>query len=380
MRIAFVTSTLSPAAGGLGTSVPATAAALDARDDVEVHVVGVADRGAPEAWRAWGRRVHAHRAYGPQAFAFAPALGRTLRDLAADVTDVQGLWVYPSLAHRRYQDRQARPYVVTPRGMLDPWALARSRWKKALVSRWFERRHLEGAACLRVTALMEARHVRALGLRQPLIVVPNGVDVPPLAAPIEPADGRRRLLFLSRLHPKKGLPFLLRAWAALQERHPDWELVIAGPDEVDHRAEMTRLAAGLGLERLRWQEPVEGAAKAALYRSADLFVLPTHAENFGLVVAEALAHGVPVVTTVHAPWEGLAVHGCGWWIDLTEPALCTALDDAMRLPAAERRAMGVRGRAWMQRDFAWSAVGQQLHEAYIWMLGGGPPPAHVLVD
>ena len=133
--------------------------------------------------------------------------------------------MYPSLANLSYATRSSRPYVVTPRGMLDPWALRRARWKKRIAGWWFEREHLHGAACLRVTAPMEADHFRAYGLRQLIAVVPNGVDLPSALARPARSNRRRRLLFLSRIHPKKELPHLVRAWVALAHRFPDWELV-----------------------------------------------------------------------------------------------------------------------------------------------------------
>jgi glycosyltransferase involved in cell wall biosynthesis len=143
---------------------------------------------------------------------------------------------------------------------------------------------------------------------------------------------------------------------------------------------MRTLAAELHLPRLTWLDAVVGDEKDALYRSADLFVLPTHGENFGLVVAEALAHGVPVVTSHHAPWEGLESQGCGWWVELGESSLIEALDEAMRLPAETRAAMGARGRAWIQREFAWPPIAHQLLEVYRWAVGGGQPPSSVLTD
>jgi glycosyltransferase involved in cell wall biosynthesis len=193
-------------------------------------------------------------------------------------------------------------------------------------------------------------------------------------------SGRRRLLFLSRLHPKKGIDFLLRAWAGLYRKHPDWELVIAGPDQLGHRRAMQALAADLGLSRVVWRDAVFGSAKTELYRTADLFVLPTHAENFGLVVAEALAHGVPVITTTNSPWAGLRRNDCGWWIDLTDAALSETLHDAMGTPSAALAAMGSRGRAWMERDFAWPVVAREMLAVYRWMLGDGAPPSCVLLD
>jgi glycosyltransferase involved in cell wall biosynthesis len=379
MRLALLTGELSATAGGIASCLPPFARALAVHLSIEVHVLGSLDRRSPEAWLGWGPAVFPHRQWGPRAFHWTPGLGRTLADHAPDLVDAQGLWMHQSLVSLRHQGSTGRPYVVTAHGMLDPWTLGRSRWKKRLVSLWFENNHLRRAACLRATAPMEAGHFRAFGLKNPIAVVPNGIDLPD-PAPSPAREGRRRLLFLSRLHPKKGIDHLLRAWASLHRHHADWQLVIAGPDEVGHRAAMQKLAADLGLADILWHEPVEGDAKSALYWSADLFVLPTHAENFGLVIAEALAHEVPVITTTNAPWDGLEKHRCGWWIELSDEALVKALDEALSLSNAERRAMGERGRAWMARDFAWPAIARQMHEVYTWVLGGGPPPACVITD
>ena len=378
MKIALITSALSPGAGGLSTSVPATAAGLATIDGIQIHVVGTQDPKCPEAALDWGPQVHAHRVIGLPAFHWAPGMHRTLERLSPNITDVQGLWTFPSLANLRYHRRHRKSYIITPHGMLDPWALQRSRWKKRIVSAWFEHNHLHGATCLRATAEMEAEHFRAYGLRQPIAIVPNGVDIPQLSRSADPkSTSRHRILFLSRIHPKKGLAVLLRAWAGLASAHPEWELIIAGPDEVGHEKEMRKLADSLKLPRVQWTGPVHGKAKAQLYASADLFVLPTHAENFGLVIAEALSHGVPVITTRHAPWCGLETHRCGWWIHLTDQDLKAAIQQAIRLPDEERRSMGQRGREWMARDFGWDRVAREMFDVYRWAVYGGKPPRSV---
>lgn len=343
-------------------------------------MIGTLDPNQPNAWKGWGPDVHPHRQWGPRSFHWAPRQRRTLADLSPDLVDVQGLWMHQSLVNLRHASRRNGSYVITPRGMLDPWTLERSRWKKRLVSLWFETEHLRRATCLRVTAELEARHFRAFGLTNPIAIVPNGIDLPVLARRPARAGRRRRLLFLSRLHPKNGIDHLIRAWARLRRHYVEWELLIAGPDEMGHRDTVQRLASDLGLTDLVWQDEVHGQQKSDLYRSADPFVLPTHAENFGLVVAEALAHEVPVITTHNAPWQGLEQHGCGWWIELAVDALVAALDEAVSLNDAERSAMGERGRAWMARDFTWPAIARQMHDVYTWTLGGGPPPACVVTD
>ena len=336
-----------------------------------VGVEGPGDLGA-EVPR--GAHVHVHSVFGPHAFGFAPTMRETLARLMPEIIDVQGLWTYSSLANLRHHRCHGTPYIITPHGMLDPWARSRSWWKKKTVRLWFEDAHLAGANCLRATAEMEATHFRTFGLRNPIAVVPNGVEIPSRSAGERDKGSVRRLLFLSRLHPKKGLRFLLNAWVSIASKRPEWELLIAGPDEVNHKAEMQRLAVRLGAPRVHWIDSVHGEEKSDLYRSADLFVLPTYAENFGLVIAEALAYGVPVITTRNAPWEGIKQHRCGQWIELTNEALREALLKMTAIPRPTLIEMGQRGRAWMERDFGWDSIAERMLEVYDWVLHGGHAP------
>lgn len=366
---------LSSAAGGLSACVPYLAHCVAGNGTSTAHVLGVTDPTDPGAANTWGPTVHTHSAVGPRAFGYAPGIYETLSRLSPDLIDVQGIWNNPSLVNLRYHKAHLTPYVVTPHGMLDPWARQRSYWKKRIVRTWFEDAHLRGATCLRATAVMEAEHFRSFGLRNPIAIVPNGVELPKQLAP-RPSD-RRRMLFLSRIHPKKGIDLLLRAWGTLEGEYSEWDLVIAGPDEVGHEAEMQAIAQRLGLKRVQWLPAVHGAEKSDLYRSADCFVLPTHAENFGLVVAEALAHEVPVITTKNAPWQGLKENTCGWWIDLNEQTLRKTLDEAMKLPREDLWSMGGRGRLWMARDFGWDRIAAQMAEVYEWCLGKAVRPGCV---
>ena len=280
-----------------------------------------------------------------------------------------GLWLPSNHAAAAAASRLDVPRVVSTRGMLEPWARQHRRWKKALAWAAFQGRDLRAAAVLHATAASEADHLRDLGLRPPIAVIPNGVDVPDEVAPLDngPRGEPRRALFLSRVHPKKGLPLLLDAWAAVAPA--DWELVIAGPDEGGHRAELEAQARRLGLASVRFLGSVGDDAKWDLYRSADLFVLPTYSENFGVVVAEALAVGVPVLTTTGAPWRDLQTHQCGWWVAPKLRPLQKALHDALTKPDAERRAMGLRGRTLVQDAYDWGAIATLMLEVYEWILG-----------
>jgi glycosyltransferase involved in cell wall biosynthesis len=191
----------------------------------------------------------------------------------------------------------------------------------------------------------------------------------------------RRLLFLARIHPIKGVDVLLRAWRQLEADFPDWELHIAGPADPPRYLQVVQgLTRDLGVHRVFFPGPCYGQAKSDTFVNSELYVLPTHSENFGITIAEALAHGVPVITTRGAPWAGLIEQRCGWWIEPAEGPLTACLREVLAMPSTELSQYGDRGRAWMERDFSWPRIAERMRDTYLWMLGGGPPPDWVRID
>jgi glycosyltransferase involved in cell wall biosynthesis len=173
------------------------------------------------------------------------------------------------------------------------------------------------------------------------------------------------VLFLGRIHPKKGLEQLILAWKEICFRHQGWQLNIVGPLDSLYAQELRiKLKEAPGIYVLG---PLYGAEKIDAYRQADIFVLPSQNENFAMTVAEALAQETPVISTTGTPWAGLETHGCGWWIDQGVAPLATALDEAMATPAGKLVTMGQAGRQWMERDFNWDAVSASMHEVYRWL-------------
>lgn len=311
-----------------------------------------------------------------------------------DIIHLHALW-HPHL-HRavKYAKRHRIPYVFSPHGMLTPWALSRKRLKKWTALALYQYWDLLGAALIHTTAESEADDVRRLRILRPIVVAPLGVglsDTVP-ARPSRLPDVPRMVLFISRIHPKKGLLNLIDAWAKIRddERHGNWHFIIAGPDQDGHAAEVEAHAAQMGVAGdFSLVGPVFGDRKQALLEQADLFVLPTYSENFGVVVIEALAHGVPVITTKGAPWAELqgapdratgnrylfAGNGitanpgrCGWWIDIGVDPLAMALKDAMRLTDETRRTMGENGRKLVEAKYTWPAIAAKMKDAYSGLL------------
>ncbi len=378
MKIAHVVSDLSNPAAGTRYAVLKLAEAL-AETGVAVWVHTL--QPVPDDLSAAGI-VGYPTAPIVRRLGISPAMRCGLGQVDADLLHNTGVWMMPNIYAGSVARQRRIPLVLSPQGMFSEWAMAFSRRRKQFA--WWclgQRRTAAATTCFHATSESEARDIRRLGFRQPVAVIPNGVDLPELETdPAPDRSARRRLLFLSRIHPKKGVPILLRAWQRVEGRYPDWELVVAGPDEVGHLAEVRALAAELRLQRVAFPGPAYGAAKAALYRSASLFVLPTHSDNFAIAIAEALAHGVPVITTTGAPWAGLEKRDCGWWIELSERNLAEALQAAMDLPPVRRAEMGRRGRLWMTECYGWDGIAEEMKSVYEWALGGGPPPSCVLTD
>jgi glycosyltransferase involved in cell wall biosynthesis len=293
------------------------------------------------------------------------------RARAAGVLHGHGAWrptdLFPLAVGRNPQAR----IVCSPAGTLAPWSMQYKSWRKTPFWLVVQRPAFARAHCFHATSDLEAADIRRLGFRQPIAVVPNSVEIPSALA------GQRRyeLLFLGRLAPEKNVEPLLLAWQRLEREFPQWTLRIAGPLGGAYPQLMKARAEQLGLARCEFTGELDAAGKAAAFSTARLFVLPSLTENFGIVVAEALAHGVPVVTTTRTPWSGLATHGCGWQVDPQLEPLKEGLRAALSLPRAHLEAMGAAGRAWVEAEFGWDSVGERMLATYEWLLAGQCTPA-----
>jgi poly(glycerol-phosphate) alpha-glucosyltransferase len=380
-----LTSWLSAAGGGIPPVIRALATEYRRRH-LDCVVAGLADpTGAPPAFpEDWP--VLTGRIAGPAAFGYSPELARQLRGRVQkdSVIHVHGLWMYPGWLARKLSGAAGAARIISPHGMLEPWALQNSLWKKRLATWGFENLNLRTASCLHALCHAEARSIRARGLKNPIAVIPNGVDFasfanPPPRAVLElrfPAlKDRRWMVFLSRIHPKKGLPHLLKAWSRVASQFPEWLLVVAGPDEFNHEAEMKRLVANSGLiNSVCFTGPLHGAEKMAALGGAELFVLPSFSEGFSMAVLEAAAAGLPIMLTSQCNFPELAKAGGALEIS-PDAANCEAgLRELLALPASERQNMGQHGKAMVGRCYTWSRIADNMLGVYHWLTGGGPQP------
>lgn len=293
----------------------------------------------------------------------------------ADVIHNSSLWMFPNVYCDWARRETSCKLVMQPRGTLSKWALSNSKWAKRVFGYLFQYAALRHTDMWVATAESEFEEIRALGYRQPVCILPNGIDLPEerlISSFKDSMPKRRRMYFLSRIHPKKNVDLLLRAWARLEDRFSEWDLSIVGPDKGNSYAdEMKNLAGTLGCRRVTFEGELKGEAKLKFVAQSECIVLPTHSENFGMVIAEALSCGTSAICSYGAPWEGLNTEKCGWWVPTTVDDFELAMSAAMSMSREDLLAMGKRGRKWMQRDFSWESIGVKMKAAYEWLLDPG---------
>ena len=297
------------------------------------------------------------------------------------IIHTHGLWLMPNVNAGQIAAKARRPLVVSPRGMLAPEALAFSAQKKRIFWQLLQGPAYARAAVWHATSAAEAGEIRNFGVKSPIAIIPNGMDMPATFDTRMARDSKNRnVLYLGRIHPKKGLPDLITAWSQVANERPDWALRVIGPDEGGHRAELERMVSEMRVPRVIFESPVYDAEKEHALRDADLFVLPTQNENFGIAVAEALAAGIPAIVSHGAPWSGLESDRCGWWVEHGVEPLVNALLESTALRDDERDVMGKRGRALVEREFNWDIVAHDMRSVYEWVLGNIERPSMVHLD
>jgi glycosyltransferase involved in cell wall biosynthesis len=391
MKVGFLVSSVSREAGGLFESVRGLAKAVTSTN-TSASVFGISDRKSAVDLLEWAPlSVHT---FQPQfrAWGYSNQLVPALLAADLDILSTHGLWKYCSVASLRWHQRMAKPYIVHAHGMLESWALRNAGWKKRVAALLYENRHLRGTACLRALCEAEAQSIRAYGMRNPICVIPNGIDLPEKfqdsgfgvqdSELMRIARGRKVLLYVGRLHPKKNLANLIRAWKQVLALHAsareDWVLAIAGWDQAGHERELKKLTSESGLlESVRFLGPLFGQDKDAAYRGCDGFILPSLSEGLPMTVLEAWAYAKPVLMTPECNLpEGVAA-GAALQIGTEPEEIVIGLKQLSEMSDDDRRGMGDRGHTVVLTKFSWPRIGEQMRLVYEWVLGGGATPQTV---
>jgi glycosyltransferase involved in cell wall biosynthesis len=377
---------LDPKYGGMSAAVPALGEHLSMQEHINISLAGFClpgEESLPEGYR-------------PERLSYWPIsrgawltdrlrgnkLHRQLHTLLADSEGVHihGLWEQSTAIAAATARELGIPYVLSAHGMLEPWALANKRLKKQLYAGLIERRNVAGAACLHALTRAEARHYVNFGARSPIAIIPNGVELPEGAkedlflSRFPALRGHRLVLFMARLHPKKGLDLLLEAWADLASRFPGTRLVIAGPDAeaTQARCESYVSLHGLG-ESVIFTGMLRDAMKWSALAAAEIFVLPSYSEGLSVSVLEAMGMGVPVIVTEPCNMPEVAENGAGLEIQPDAGEVASALQAMLSHTPEENAAIGRRGKELVQSRFTWPQVARKMAAVYRWVAGGTKP-------
>ncbi|MBD2452886.1 glycosyltransferase [Nostoc sp. FACHB-87] len=393
-RICQVVASINENIGGPAYSVTNLAKAL-AQNNIDSHLFTLDYQLHGQQLPIDSVKLHSQPAKNLAVYmrGLQPDANYYLTQLAATELDLihnHGLWMFPNFYARQAAVRNKIPLVISPRGMVESWSLNNSWYKKLPAWILYEKQNLNKAIAFHATSTEEVKSIRKLGYKQPIALISNGVSVPTINEKVDRQElsdkfpelaEKKWLLFLSRIHPKKGLDNLLYVWESLSNRFPEWHLIVAGADLIGYQNELEMLVESLKLKsQVTFTGMLSGKLKYSALTNADVFVLPTHSENFGIAIAESLAYGVPVVTTKGAPWQELETHNCGWWIEDNQQALAIALTEAMKMSSQERQQMGDRGKNLVQAKYSWNSIAKQMADFYYWILGGGEPPICVQFD
>lgn len=376
LRIAFIAGRLSMRASGVKVAVEQLSAALEGLGH-EVRVFGIADKawamGDKALWA--GAPSCALRTYGLPAFGYTPDLEKAVLDFSPDVIHSHGLWMYGSLIAERLS-RSGIPDVISPHGMLDPWALSQSAWKKRFMRSLFEDRHVANANVVHALNNEEASAIHNFGTRAQIEIVPNGVQI------IEKASGTRHpawrnnlpkgakvLLYFGRIHPKKNLISLLEAWSDVQ-RSP-WHLVVAGPDQDGHRRVIENLIASRGLNKtVHLVGEQYGLDKNLTYETAEAFVLPSFSEGLPIAILEAWSWRLPVLMSRHCNLDAGFKSGAAIDTGTEVKTIAHALLQLFQMSDSQRAKSADSGRKLVEKKYSWHMIAKEFSRIYYQCLDG----------
>ena len=373
MKILFFISSLSLKSGGPSRSVPMMAKGL-AGVGVEVTLM-----------TNYSDDMNTHALEGTSVNLYVLEGKFSKDDIEAymvkesfDIVQLQSLWSLDYHKLAQICRKHHIPYLITPRGMLEPWSLQQKAIKKKLAMLLYQKNDLNKAACIYTTAQMEAQNVHNLGIKTPCSVIPNGIETDGYPCRMSGDIVKKQILFLSRIHVKKGIELLIDAWKVLVADFPDWKIKIVGNGEEEYILSLKEKISKSGLqESIEILPPVFGQAKIDLYQSSALFVLPSYSENFGMVIAEAMSCGIPVITSEFTPWDFLNEEKAGWCIKLDQNTLEITIREALTMSNVDLYEMGQNAAKLVRKKYDYRNVTRQIIQLYGWLLHGGEKPEFV---
>lgn len=288
-----------------------------------------------------------------------------LNDIKPDIVHINGCWIPQCAYAQKWAKESGYKIILSPHGMLEPWIIKQNYWTKKLPAlSLFQKEAIKKADIIHATSTIEKEHLSQLNYNQNIMIVPNGLDTKDLSIKSN-WQRKKKILFLSRIHEKKGINLLLEAVAIKKETLKDYSIIIAGEGRESLIRKLKAQAKILDISNMvHFIGGVYGKEKWELYKDADILILPTYSENFGYVVIESLTCGTPVITTQRAPWKDLINHHCGWWVKAEVNEISHAIDDYLSLTSNELKEMGMNGRKLVEDSYSIQKTSQEMIKLY----------------
>jgi glycosyltransferase involved in cell wall biosynthesis len=405
MKIIHSIGSIEVVKGGPSRSVTGLCSALSSKyNDLEVHLVAFKSDKNLELMIPNEKKVNLtlikEKKYGilNKYKLFSNAINNIIKfDDKFCIIHDHGLWNINNISAWKAATINKVPYVINPRGMLMPGALEYKSMKKKIAWIIYQREILQRSTVLVVTSEEELLSVKKIFPNAQVALIKNGINLQNDLKDICLSNnnknnenimsniyynnnGKKKVLFMGRKHPIKNIAGLIKAWALLPKKYLEtWDLLIAGPDEDNHSRELFYLIDSLELNSsIRVLDEVKDDYKATIFKLVDIFILPSFSENFGVVIAEAMSYGLPVIASYGTPWSKIDKIGCGWWVNHDPISLSNALIKGMDLSDIERISMGIIGRQYVEEEFSWSKISQETYQLYQWISGLGVRPKFLL--
>jgi glycosyltransferase involved in cell wall biosynthesis len=312
----------------------------------------------------------------------SPLYRRVLLNGDYQLFHANGIWEYTELITAKIARKKDIPYIIAPHGMLYPQALACSKLKKQIFRKLFLMNDLQKAAAIHATCMEEMQHLRNLGVKSPIAVVPNPISITNCETTFDVSqlritDTKLRIGYLGRVHPRKNIERLLYVWDNLNLNKTDAELIIIGDGDAQYMNFLKAEKEKLNLTNVIFTGFLSGTAKECALNSLSYLVVPSDFENFGMIIPEALIKGIPVIASRGTPWEELNTHQCGWWVDNDVDSLSETIQKAIETSEKVRIEMGKRGQELVKNNYSVEVVSKKMIRLYEWILIGGEKPEFV---
>jgi poly(glycerol-phosphate) alpha-glucosyltransferase len=388
MEVAFLNSLISRSAGGVFEVQRRLAQNLIQIPGVRIKIFGSEDEYTQEDKDLWQPlQPIVNKTIGPLSFCYSPGLIKLLKNSGSELIHLHVLWLYPSVAALRSK----LPYITTTHGMLDSWAVRNSRFKKKMVGLIYERAALNKASCLHAFTKQEYIDIRNFGLKNPVCILPNGVDIPLDIQEVKMANpvwngliecGKKVLLYLGRIHPKKGLTNLIKAWKSVQklDKSSEWVLAIVGWDRDGYELELKEMSRNLELEgSILFLGPQFNKNRDLCFAHANAFILPSFSEGLPMAVLEAWAYSLPVIMTKQCNLSEGFEQNAAIETDTSIESIAHGLTQLFSSSKNDRQQMGNAGNKLVIAKFNWSMIAKEMHKTYQWILGEGQLPEHIIL-